>query len=180
MWRTHRGRSVPRIYTQRSDRPWVTLNLCVMRRYNVGERDLVPTLLILLTTRLHRPQHRKKTLDIFSPIIIETGVWPKSSPHKAWCNTVIVLPVFSLLRHRGAKARRSEPKRVLPCPNSKLDWRLAIGFLAIDNSGPAAVESEFAASVMRQLRRPIGYVHGTCGGGRPRQNRAELLLYART
>ena len=33
--------------------------------------------------------------------------------------------------------------------------RLAIGLLAIDNSGPAEAEIEFAASVMRQLRRPI-------------------------
>ena len=32
---------------------------------------------------------------------------------------------------------------------------MAIGFLVVDNSGPAAAESEFAASVMRQLRRPI-------------------------
>ena len=33
--------------------------------------------------------------------------------------------------------------------------RLAIGFLVVDNSGPAAADDEFAASVMRQLRRPI-------------------------
>ena len=33
------------------------------------------------------------------------------------------LPAFSLLRHRGATARRPEPKRVLPWPNPKLDWR---------------------------------------------------------
>ena len=31
---------------------------------------------------------------------------------------------------------------------------MAIGFLVVDNSGPAAAESESAASVMRQLRRP--------------------------
>ena len=33
--------------------------------------------------------------------------------------------------------------------------RLAIGLQVVDNPGPAAAESEFAASVMRQLRRPI-------------------------
>ena len=33
--------------------------------------------------------------------------------------------------------------------------RLAIGFLVVDNSGPAAADSEFADSVMRQFRRPI-------------------------
>ena len=32
---THIGGLVPRLYTQRSDRPWVTLNLCVMRPYNL-------------------------------------------------------------------------------------------------------------------------------------------------
>ena len=25
---THRGRSVPQVYTERNERPWVTLNLC--------------------------------------------------------------------------------------------------------------------------------------------------------
>ena len=55
--------------------------------------------------------------------MIATGVWSKSSLHKAWCNTVIVLSAFSLLRYRGATARRPEPKRVLPRPNPKLGWR---------------------------------------------------------
>ena len=43
VWRTHRGGSVPRVYTERSGRPWVTLKLCVMRRYNLGGGDLVST-----------------------------------------------------------------------------------------------------------------------------------------
>ena len=37
-------RSVPRVFTERSEVPLVTLNLCVMRRYNLGEGDLVFTL----------------------------------------------------------------------------------------------------------------------------------------
>ena len=41
VWRTHRGGLVPRVYTERSDRPWVTLNFCVMRRYNLEEGGLV-------------------------------------------------------------------------------------------------------------------------------------------
>ena len=36
-------RSVPRVFTERSEVPLVTLNLCVMRRYNLGEADLVST-----------------------------------------------------------------------------------------------------------------------------------------
>ena len=36
-------RSVPRVFTERSEVPLVTLNLCVMRRYNLGEGDLVST-----------------------------------------------------------------------------------------------------------------------------------------
>ena len=38
---------------------------------------------------------------------------------------------------------------------AEADARLAIGFLVVDNSGPAAADSEFTASVTRQLRRPI-------------------------
>ena len=33
--------------------------------------------------------------------------------------------------------------------------RVAMGFLVIDSSGPAAAESAFAASLMRQLHHPI-------------------------
>ena len=36
-------RSVPRVFTERSEVPLVTLNLCVMRRYHLGEGDLVST-----------------------------------------------------------------------------------------------------------------------------------------
>lgn len=45
MWSTHRGLSVPRVYdTDRSDTPCgVTLNLRVIRRYYLGEEDLVST-----------------------------------------------------------------------------------------------------------------------------------------
>ena len=43
VWRTHRGGLVPRVYTERSEGLLVTLNLCVMRRYNLGEGDLVST-----------------------------------------------------------------------------------------------------------------------------------------
>ena len=46
-WSTHRGGLVPQVYTERNDRPWVTLNLCVMRRYKQGEGGLVFTKLFL-------------------------------------------------------------------------------------------------------------------------------------
>ena len=36
-------RSVPQVFTERSEVPLVTLDLCVMRRYNLGEGDLVST-----------------------------------------------------------------------------------------------------------------------------------------
>ena len=62
----------------------------------------------------------KKKIEHFSLYVVETGVRRKSSPHKAWCNTVIVLPAFSLLRHRGATARRPESKFLL-WPNPKLE-----------------------------------------------------------
>ena len=60
------------------------------------------------TLVLHRPQKQKQKKEHFPSIIIETGVWSKSAPHKAWRNTVIVLPALSLLRHRGATERRPE------------------------------------------------------------------------
>ena len=34
---------MPRVFTERSEVPLVTLNLCVMRRYNLGEGHLVST-----------------------------------------------------------------------------------------------------------------------------------------
>ena len=37
-------RSVPRVFTERTEVSLVTLNLCVMRRYNLGEGDLVSTI----------------------------------------------------------------------------------------------------------------------------------------
>ena len=98
------------------------------------------------------PTKRKTKFEHFHENIIETGVWSKSSPHKACYNTVIILPAFSLLRHRGATARKPEPSRVLPWPNPNIDWRL---IPRCRNSAPAAAESEFAASVMRQLGLPI-------------------------
>ena len=58
----------------------------------------------------------------------------------AWRNTVIVLPAFSVLRHRGATAHRPEPKRVLLCV-AESEARLAIGLQVVfDNSGPAAAD----------------------------------------
>ena len=43
VWRTHRGGLVPPVFKERSEVPLVTLNLCVMRRYNLGEGDLAST-----------------------------------------------------------------------------------------------------------------------------------------
>ena len=86
-------------------------------------QDLVSTLVLFFSYLpvLHRHK-TKKNFEHFFLHIIETGVRSKSSPQKAWCNTDIVLPAFSVLRHRGATARRSEPTRVLPRPKPKLDW----------------------------------------------------------
>ena len=41
VWRRQGGGSVPQVYTERSGRPWVTLNFCVLRRYDLEEGDLV-------------------------------------------------------------------------------------------------------------------------------------------
>ena len=45
-WRTHQGGSVPRVSTERNRLgPLMTLNLCVLRRYCLGEAegDLIST-----------------------------------------------------------------------------------------------------------------------------------------
>ena len=65
--------------------------------------------------------------------------------------------------HRAASALRTEAPgrrctqtRTQASPSvAESEATLAIGFLVVDNFGPAAADSEFAASVMRQLRRPI-------------------------
>ena len=55
-----------------------------------------------------------------------------------------------------APGRHSTQTRTQASPAvAESEARLAIGFLVVDNSGLAAADSEFAASVMRQLRRPI-------------------------
>ena len=38
-----RGRSVSRVFTERSEVPLVALYLCILRRYNLGEEDLAST-----------------------------------------------------------------------------------------------------------------------------------------
>ena len=55
-----------------------------------------------------------------------------------------------------APGRHSTQTRTQASPAvAESEARLAIGFLLVDNSGPAATDSEFADSVMRQLRRPM-------------------------
>ena len=54
MWRTHRGASVPRVHTERSERAPVTLILCVMRRYNLGEEELTSTVVATFGIMVHR------------------------------------------------------------------------------------------------------------------------------
>ena len=55
-----------------------------------------------------------------------------------------------------APGRHSTQTRTQASPAvAESEARLAIGFLVVDNSGPAAADRKFAASVMRQLRRPI-------------------------
>ena len=52
MWITHRGGLVPGVYTEWSEGPLVTLNLCVviMGLYlSTGEGDLVPTNMLFST-----------------------------------------------------------------------------------------------------------------------------------
>ena len=44
---------MPRVFTERGEVPLVTVNLCVMRRYNLGEWDLVFTYAVLYAMHLH-------------------------------------------------------------------------------------------------------------------------------
>ena len=48
-WRPHRGGSVPPVFTERREVPLVALNLCVTMRCDLGERDPVPTWILLYT-----------------------------------------------------------------------------------------------------------------------------------
>ena len=65
--------------------------------------------------------------------------------HRSAC----VLRTEALGRHSTQTQTRTSPAV------AESEARLAIGFLEVDISGPAAADSEFAALVMRQLRRLI-------------------------
>ena len=96
---------------------------------------------------------RKKNFEHFSLNVIETGVLVKNIPkqgvaqysHRSAC----VLPTEAPGRHSTQTRTQASPAV------AESEARLAIGFLVVDNSGPAAADSKFAASVMRQSRRPI-------------------------
>ena len=131
---------------------------------------------------LHRPQNQKQTLTYFAfpPQILLKPGFGHNHPtqgvvqysHRSAC----VLPTEARGLHKTQTRTQGSPAV------AETDARLAVGFLVLDNSGPVTAEGEFAASVMRQLRRPIslGYFHGRCRSKRPRRNRAGLLLYPRT
>ena len=46
---------MPQVFTERSEVPLVTLNLCVMRRYNLGEGEVLSTPVVRVCSR---PTHR--------------------------------------------------------------------------------------------------------------------------
>ena len=97
------------------------------------------------------PTKTETNFEHFSLNIIENGVWWKSSPHKAWRNSHRSAWVL----RTEAPGRQSTQTRTQASPSvAESEARLAIGFLVVDNSRPAAADSEFAASVMRQVRRP--------------------------
>ena len=102
---------------------------------------------------LHRPRNqKKKNWTFFAKYywnrdlvnIIATQGLPQYS-HRSVC-------VF----RTEAPGRRSTQTRTQASPAvAESEDRLAIGFLVVDDSGPAGADNEFAYSVMRQLRRPI-------------------------
>ena len=65
-------RSVPRVFTERSEVPLVTLNLCVMRRYNIGEGALVSTIYqfsilnCVNCKQVHKIINTKKVLNAYN------------------------------------------------------------------------------------------------------------------
>ena len=102
---------------------------------------------------LHRPHsQKKKTSNFFRLILLKPGFGENHPRNKAWRNTVIVACV---LRTETPGCHSTQTRTQASPAVAESEARLAIGFLLVDNSGPAAADSEFAASVMRQLRRPI-------------------------
>ena len=78
---------------------------------------------------LHRSQNQKKNCEHFSLIIVETGVWRKSSPHKAWRNThrcPCVLRTEARGRHSTQTGTQASPAA------AESEARL----LVVDNSNP--------------------------------------------
>ena len=100
---------------------------------------------------LHRPQKQKRW-TFFAKYYWNRGLMK-----------IIPTQGVAQYSHRSACVLRTEaPERqstqtrtqASPAVAESEAW-LAIGFLVVNNSGPAAADSDFAASVMRQLRRPM-------------------------
>ena len=120
---------------------------------NVVEKTVKQHKLHRKNTCVASPTKPETNFEHFSLNSIETGVWWKSSPHKAWRNTS---HRSACILRTEAPGRQSTQTRTQASPAvAESEARLAIAFLVVDNSGPAAAGSEFAASVMRHLRRPI-------------------------
>ena len=70
------------------------------------------------------------------------------------------------VRRTEAPGRHSTQTQTQASPAvAESEARWAIGFLVVDNSGPAVADSEFAASVTGSCAARLGYVHGRCRGG---------------
>ena len=70
LWRTHRGGLVSRVLGERSESPILTLNLCVRRRYYLGEGDLVSTLTFSLLLHHKSSLGRGLSVSYFSRISV--------------------------------------------------------------------------------------------------------------
>ena len=113
------------------------------------------------TLKAVKPQHlcciahktRKKYFEHFSLILLKPG-FGENHPHTRRGaihshRSACVIRTEAPRRHSTQTRTQASPAVTEP------EARLAIGLLVVDNSGPAAADSEFAASVMRQLRRTI-------------------------
>ena len=135
-------------------------------------------LLLALYTCVAWPTKPEKTWNIFRSIWLEPGF---GENHPQTRRVAQYSDRSACVLRAEAPGRHTQTRTQASPAVAESKARLAIGFLVVDNSGPAAADSEFAASVMRQLRHPIRLCSRQMSrGGRPRRNRAGLLMYPRT
>ena len=128
VWNAYRGGCVPRgLHGTEYQTLGVTLNLCTMRLYNLGERDLVYTQLHIKNCSYDRPiQNKALHTEQKHPNAISRRFTTNvifSAPHQTWC------PSYDAMSVRGEPRKDYWP----PIVETRCCWRCDVGGAAGDS-----------------------------------------------